>query len=501
MLRDYQTDIIAGVRREIARGNNRPVVVAPTGAGKTHIATAIIAGCEANRKSTLFLAPRRELIYQTADKFQAYGLDLGMIMHGHNYRLHERHQVASFDTIHARSVRSKRLEFPEADVVIVDEAHLSMSKGRQDILKHYEDKIVIGLTATPALGNGSGLGDYYNGMVNEVSVRELMDQGYLVEPKYYAPTEYDLKGVKQTRADYQVNDLARRVDQPKLIGEILENWIKLAGRRRTVIFCTTKAHSRHVCAEFNAHGIKAEHVDADTPTEERQDIFNRIRSGETTVLCNVFVASYGLDIPPIEVCVLARPTKNLSLFIQTCGRVLRPSPETGKVGATIIDHTGAVKRHGFLDDPIPWSLDTDDIRRDKADVDRERKDKKEIICPACSTVYTSQKECPTCGFETKPGSEEISQSKADLVEVTANPNEKPANRTTPPARKQEYFNMLLYHSRSKGYKDSWASCTYRDKFGVWPNGYQRNARPAAPDSEVLGFIKHKQIKYARRATA
>ena len=496
MLRGYQDDIVHGVRKEIAKGNNRPVVVAPTGSGKTHIATSIIAGCEANRKSTLFFAPRRELIYQTANKFYDYGLDLGMIMHGEGYRLHERHQVASFDTVHARSIRSSRLAMPEADVVIVDEAHLSMSDGRQAILEHYKDKIVIGLTATPALGDGSGLGSYYNGMVNEVSVRELMDQGYLVEPEYYAPTTFDLQGVKQTRADYQVNSLASRVDRPELIGQITDNWLRLAGGRRTVVFCTTIAHSMHVCAEFNAMGVKAEHVDANTESEERQEIFNRVRSGETTVLCNVFVASYGLDIPPVEVCVLARPTKNLSLYIQTCGRVLRPSPETGKTKATIIDHTGAVKMHGFLDDPVPWSLNCDDIREDKRREEANKKEKKEVVCHVCATVFKAAKECPKCGAELQRAAKEISATDDKLQKVDQNIKEKPANREYSYQRKQEFFNMLLYYCRGKGYKDGWASMKYRDKFGVWPNEFQRRAVPAAPNEEVTNFIRSQQIRYA-----
>jgi superfamily II DNA or RNA helicase len=63
------------------------------------------------------------------------------------------------------------------------------------------------------------------------------------------------------------------------------------------------------------------------------------------------------DMPEVGCCVLARPTKKMGLYRQMVGRVLRPAP--GKIDAIIIDHSGAVFRHGFAEDRVTWTLDPD----------------------------------------------------------------------------------------------------------------------------------------------
>src|SRR3546814_7641235 len=153
------------------------------------------------------------------------------------------------------------------------------------------------------------------------------------------------------------------MDTPQLVGDVVENWMRIARHRSTVVFCVNRAHSRNVRDEFLAQGIRAEHVDGETPTDERAAILARVRSGETQVLCNVFVASYGLDIPTLDCAVLARPTKNIALYMQTVGRVMRPAER--KADALVIDHSGAVKENGFVDDFIPWSLDESEKVKDR----------------------------------------------------------------------------------------------------------------------------------------
>ena len=489
MLRQYQHKIIDHTVGTIKQGSRRPCIVAPTGSGKTHIATAITQRAVNKRNKVLFLAPRRELIYQTLEKFQSYDLHTGMIMAGEPRDMFAQVQVASFDTLHARAIRSERMLMPEADVVLVDEAHLSMAKGKLQILNHYKDKIVIGLTATPARSDGTGLGEFYDSMVNQVSVKELTEQGYLVPAEYYAPSEYDLSGVRQNKSDYVIDSLAEAVDKPRLIGDIYENWRNIAGDKQTVIFCTNRAHSRHVCEYFVSQGIKAEHVDGETDLVERADIMHRVRTMQTQVLCNVFVASYGLDIPSLECCVLARPTKNIALYLQTVGRVLRPSD--GKRVATVIDHTGAVKEHGFVDDPIPWTLEGEDIRELTRKQKEENYEPKEIKCPSCKAMIKAARVCPKCGHEMIPKSEALPVHKAELKQVQK------ANKEYSKDQKSEFFGMLKHYGKEKGYAQGWASNTYRDKFGVWPNHY-RGVPDLPPNQEVMNFIKHKQIAYSYR---
>src|SRR5690606_28472645 len=94
--------------------------------------------------------------------------------------------------------------------------------------------------------------------------------------------------------------------------------------KRTVVFAVSVAHSQEIAARFRAAGVRAEHVDGTTPAREREAILARVRSGETTVVCNCALLTEGVDIPALECAVVARPTLSLSLHLQTIGRVLRP---------------------------------------------------------------------------------------------------------------------------------------------------------------------------------
>ena len=486
MLRSYQDEIIDGVRIAIRGNFKKPLVVAPTGSGKTHIASHIIKSCQQSDIRTLFLAPRRELIYQAYDKFQENGIEAGMIMAGEPRQLYAPNQVASFDTLYSRGIRKEVMVMPPANYVIVDEAHLSMAKAKQELLAHYKDSIVIGLTATPAQANGDGLGAYYDKIVNPVNTRDLMDQGYLVRARYYAPTKFDLTGVTQTSADYIVSSLEKAVDKPKLIGDIFENWKRLAFNKRTVIFCTSCKHSRHVRDLFRSKGISAAHVDGDTPTDERKVIFDKVRSGEIQVICNVYVCSLGLDIPPLECAVIARPTKSSVLWLQTVGRILRPSE--GKDHAMVIDHTGAVELHGFVDQPYPWSLGSGNIREAKIKQDKENKEPCEIICKECDTVFSGSRECPSCGTEIIPSSKAIPCKKADLEEVKIGKNRYTVEDMS------RWFGMLKRYAKQKGFKPGWAYYQFKKKFKR--DAHQFSLAPTIePDIDLLNWIKSRNIAY------
>ncbi len=488
---DSQTRTITRLSNLLKQGYKRPVVVSPTGSGKTRIATHILKMIQDANKSSIFLAPRRELIYQTIDTFTDHGIDAGVIMAGEAQRLYARCQVASFDTLHARAFRKKKIIMPPADFVVVDEAHLSMSRTKLQIMQHYADRDskIIGLTATPARGDGTGLGEFYDSLVNEVTVRELIDAGILVEPEYWAPTEFDLKGVRSNKDDYVVSQLDKAVDQPKLIGDIYDNWKRLAPEKRTVIFCVTRKHARHVFEVFVQNGIDCEYVDGETPNDERKAIFDRVRSGETQVLVNVFVASYGLDIPPLECCVLARPTKNLTLYLQIIGRVLRAS--MGKESATIIDHTGAIELHGLIDKPIPWSLDGADIREKIKKDKQEKKEPRDIVCKNCQKVFSGQRECPACGFEMVPKGEAVPVHEAELRKVDTD------RKAYTPDEKKSWYGQLKTICTKRNYSRGWADHQFKNKFGHWPANKQIPMQPVT--AEVLNYVKSRVIAY-RKAT-
>ena len=225
------------------------------------------------------------------------------------------------------------------------------------LLEAYPQAVVIGLTATPCRGDGRGLGNVFEIMIECPSVAELIADGYLVGTKVYAPYRPDLKGVKVERGDYVESQLASRMNTGKLVGDIVTHWLRLGERRQTVVFATGVAHSVHIRDEFRRTGVMAEHIDGKTPAEERDRILVDLSAGRIDLVTNAMVLTEGWDQPTVSCLILARPTKSLGLFRQMIGRVLRPAP--GKADALVLDHAGATFTHGFAEDAIQWELSED----------------------------------------------------------------------------------------------------------------------------------------------
>src|SRR6266566_5095977 len=276
ILRPYQTNIVADFERHIAQGERKILRVAPTGSGKTVIASAIIAGCT---RRVLVVAHRREIINQTSEKLTARGVSHGIIQAGDEKKLRPiaAVQVASIQTLHARAIRSTTMLMPLADLLIIDEAHHACAMTYQKVIEAYPNAIILGLTATPCRGDGRGLGGIFKVMIECPQVPDL------VKSRVYAPVDPDLRAVPTEKGDYVESQLAERMDRDQLVGDIVTHWFKYGEHRKTVAFACSVGHSIHIRDEFMRAGVRAEHLDGSTPIDERAAILGRLASGETEV--------------------------------------------------------------------------------------------------------------------------------------------------------------------------------------------------------------------------
>ena len=233
-LRPYQHDVIADFERACAAGKRRIMLVAPTGSGKTVIASAIIKQAVAQYRNVLVLAHRREIIAQTSAKLHASGVAHGIIQAGfdHLSRPMAFVQVASVQTLTARAVRTERMELPPADLFVIDEAHHTPAATYRQIIDLYPDAMLLGLTATPCRGDGCGLGGIFETLIECPQIAELIAHGYLVKTRVYAPTVPDLKGVRVQAGDYVEAQLAARMDRPQLVGDIVSHCTNTARAER-----------------------------------------------------------------------------------------------------------------------------------------------------------------------------------------------------------------------------------------------------------------------------
>jgi DNA repair protein RadD len=497
-LRPYQAEIIAEFERKVAAGQRRVIIVMPTGSGKTVVAAEVARKAVSNNERVLFLAHRREIISQTSQKLFDVDLEHGIIQAGFPVRLTEPVQVASIQTLHSRAIRGSRIELPEANLIIVDECHHATAETYRKIIGAYPKATLLGMTATPCRGDGRGLGGIFDALIESPQVAELVDTKFLVGTKVYAPTAPDLAGVRVQAGDWVESQLAERMDRPKLVGDIVEHWHRLAEGRKTVVFASGVQHSLHIRDEFLKSEARAAHIDGATPKPERDSILRQLAHGELEVVTNCMVLTEGWDMPDIGCCVLARPTRKMGLYRQMIGRVLRPAE--GKTDAIVIDHSGAVHRHGFVEDRVEWSLSPDTYADNPAHKHRGEHEagSRLVECSKCGALRVGGEACRHCGFKPSLPPKPVQFIDADLAIVARNGTA--ANYFTSDQRR-DFFAQLRAVAQMRGYKDGWTAHKFRERFGAFPPWDYKQLQPAAPSESTLRWVKSRQIAYAKSRAA
>lgn len=386
-LRPYQSDVINRVYESMKSGKKRPIICLPTGAGKTACFAWMTDRTQQNNKTVWFLVHRRELYDQTIETFNRFGI--------------ERKRITV-----SMILRASRGGLPKPDLIVVDEAHHTASKTWRGVIEQNPDAHVIGLTATPARLDGKPLGEIYDDLIVGPSTADLINQGYLSDYDYYSVAVADLAGLKRRGIDYDTQEAARRLSGTKIYGDVINTYKEHADGLQAILFAPSVEYSENMAAEFTAAGIPAVHFDGRTADKKRRDVVRAFRSGDIRVLCNVELVGEGFDVPACDCVIQLRPTMSLTLFLQQCGRALRPR-ENKK--AVIIDHVGNYTRHGLPDDPRDWSLtETVQTRTQNSDGSYSVR-----MCPYCLTVYRSTAtHCPACGTLYRPDSREIKQIEA-----------------------------------------------------------------------------------------
>ena len=491
-LRDCQRNSVAQILADIERGKN-VLHVAPTGFGKTIVGAAVIV--ELRDKFVLWLTHRRELVLQPRDKLRGFGLDVGLLLAGEPMNAMARVQIGSVQTISSRCIRGT-MDLPPADVIFVDEAHHIRAEAYRNIIERYPDTRIIGLTATPCRGDGRGLGYVFDTMVETPQVEDLIKHGFLVGTKVYAPSSPDLVGVHVRQGDYVTGELDQRVNRPELVGDIITHWLKLAERRKTLIFAISVAHSRHIEDELRLAGVRVAHIDGSTPKDERDDILAALAAGALEVVTNCMVLTEGFDLPDVGCIVLARPTRSMSLYRQMVGRGLRPAP--GKDHCLILDHAGATFAHGFAEDPMCWSLHEDS----KAVNDRHNErgemvagERGLLTCSRCDAVRTAGKACPQCGFLPKRPAEYMQVIDGDLEHLRRDGTRSPLSYNM--QERMNWYLGLLQMARERGNKDGAAAYRYKEKFREWPPREWARQETCPPSAEVRAWDRHCRIRYAK----
>ena len=401
-LRPYQEEIIEEIRRLFKQRNRRIVVSAPTGAGKTELATALIQRTVAKGGRALFLADRITLVQQTSDRLRQYGIRHGVAQGDNSHSLVSKVIVASAQSLQ-RITRMKKDEYREFNLIVIDECHV-LHKSVLEYLESYDPRC-IGLTATPYK---QGLGRVFTGLVSTTSTQDLIKMGYLCPLDIYRATEIDVEGVPTVGADGEWNQKAmgQHILNESLCvtGDILIEFTKRKQKifpdrmPSTLVFSFNVEHGKSICDSFNEVGYNAMHVSYLTPEDEKNRIIDAFRRREIDVLISCEMLTRGFDVPHVEFLIIARPyRKSLSSVIQMLGRGMRASP--GKERCIVNDHSGNYVRfylpltQHFISGP--QRLD-DGFLEDKPP--RDKKPPSEIFCSECEKLLPPKADnCPACG--------------------------------------------------------------------------------------------------------
>lgn len=474
--------------------HRRILVGSPTGSGKTMMAMELIYRAYQRGQSSFFLAPRHELLRQAAKKLDQW-LPLGYGMITANERgtmnLYQPVQVASVDTLVSRVLKRQSLVLPPVHNVILDEAHLYMTKYRTALIELFPTARIYGFTATPGRADGRALNIGFEVLHEIATVKELTDAGYLVPMLYRAPSLPDLKKARELAKKAARDYTGKEMDEAMLplIGDIPENWLQYAPERRTVVFAHSVGNSVWLAQRFRELGVAAEHCDGTAEDHHREGIFSRFESGETQVLCNVDLATYGFDLPAISCVVVARPTTSVVRYLQMAGRGLRIEP--GKKDCMLIDHAGVVHEHGFVTEDRYWTLSGTRSTKGSGRAKSGKREKKDLHlrCKKCGTVFGGSLTCPDCGYYF-----ERTARKFHVVDGQLQPLERadPAGEM----EKRRFYAELLSYAQLAGYKPGWAAYAYQAKHKTLPPHDWKYSKPLPVSATTERFVKYMRIRRA-----
>lgn len=395
-LRPYQFEAVKAcskVWRDFTDGvegeDGTALIDLPTGTGKTRIACAVTHGIRRkDRRPAVFMVHREELATQAQAALQEENPDdlVAIEMGDRKAPSTTGIYVVSVPTIGRKgSDRLRRIALSGgASMVWIDEAH----HGEADTYRYAIEKLgwphvpLFGCTATSHRMDGKevfGVESLFTKRVYHYRLINAIRDGWLAPiVAYRAISKTDLTKVQTQMGDFNLKQLAEKVDNEERTKIAFEKWQEIAGDRITVAFCASVAHAKHTAKWFNDHGVTAAYVHGEMEkgpsdsmnAENRNGVMNLWKAGLLQVVCNFGILTEGFDFPAISCVLMLRPTKSWSLYVQCVGRGTRLFPtKENLILLDVVDVTAKqdiMTAPGLLDLPRDLEMDGDDIEQVEA---------------------------------------------------------------------------------------------------------------------------------------
>lgn len=432
-----QVDPVNRVRASF-KTNKSVLLQAPTGFGKSVVASYILRSAIEKRSTVWFVVPRIELMHQMSAVFRSFGIKHTYI--AQKFRYYEGYPAA-ICTLETLKRRMKDLPLPT--LAVLDETHWG-GASIDAVVKYLRSKgvYILGLSATPARTDNMGMADWYDDMVCGPSVRSLINDGLLSDYRLFQP---------------DVHKDRHNVGDPATL------WREHAEGLRTVAFCSSIAHAIERRDYFNAHGIKAEYIEGRMDHEQRSDIIKRFADGEIKILTNNMLLTFGFDLalasgrPDVNVEALIDMAKcnSLAMQMQKWGRGLRKKDKP----CPILDCAGNSRQeaHGFPCAERDWVLEHGDMH--KRDVEQREATIRTILCKGVGACYRPARigpvNCPHCGRPYEFDGKIIRQVEGQLVEVTPDMIQAEKKDKRMEVGMARTLDDLIHIAQERGYKRGW----------------------------------------------
>jgi len=490
-LRPHQSSTIQKLREGFLKGHRAQMLYLPCGGGKTEIAVSMLDASQQKGKRNAMIVDLTLLCAQTSARLQKYDIDHGVIQpKSPRYRPEMPIQVCMTQTLEARG------GFPSVDFLVVDEAH-TMRASVIEFIRNNPKVRVVGLSGSPFT---KGLGSVYSNVVSAITINELVDQGFLIQPRVFIARQIDMTGAKKVAGEWSDKEATER--GIKITGDIVTEWVAktheiFGGPKKTIVFCAGVAHGADLVEKFSQAGFNFISVSYKDDEDYKRQVLDDFSKPDTDIhgLIATDLLTKGFDVTDVCIGVSARPfSKSFSAHVQQLGRIMRPHED--KEQAIWLDHAG-----NFLRFRDQWDeLCSEGVSELKDGAEKTKpeptdQEKEASKCPKCSHLWPANTDtCPQCGF-IRARRNDVVNVAGEMREIT--PGQKPEKYSA--EVKEDWYAQLLGYCEEKGIKPGFAYHKYHDKFKVYPS--MAKPAPKEPTVEIRNWIKSRQIAWQKAKAA
>ncbi len=432
-LRDYQESALAQIHQLFTTGLNSVLLYAPTGAGKTAMASQIIADYVGQGKRVLFLVHRTKLVRQTQNTLRKfYGIDPSIIWADRGKPDYSK-PVQAHTSSHYLTYK-RILDWYSPSVWVLAKTHF------------------LGLSATPwRTKKQEGYCHLFQAIVRAPYPQQLIEEGHLSRARQFGYVGLIDESKLEVSADTgefteaSIAEVCNEVLNQEIVNKYLERDPK--GKRKTLAFCASVKQAVDLTSKLIDSGYLASIITGETLESEREVIFEKFAIGEVRILVSVAVLCEGFDEPSADCVLICRPVKSRALFVQMCGRGLRIAKD--KEDCWIIDYCGNIKRLGLPTQRYEISLCPVGASDDSEPISTK-------TCPNClEVIYAFLMICPHCGYVFESEKKNKVPRKGKLEEILS-----------PDQRKHfKYLRQLIVDFYNKQYNNMDIDLAFMQKWG------------------------------------